>query len=79
MQFAATVLFWSCLWAVKGCFLAFFFKMTEGLKPQRIMLWIVVAITSLSYLGSVITYPVSCSSFEFGERMHNLQDACFDG
>ena len=28
-QFVSTVLFWSCLWAVKGCFLAFFFRLTN--------------------------------------------------
>lgn len=66
LQFSATFLFWSCLWAVKGCFLAFFYKMTEGLRPQRIMLWVVAGITGLSYIGSVITYPVSCSKFELG-------------
>ena len=67
LQFASTMLFWSCLWAVKGCFLAFFHKMTEGLRPQRTMLWVVVAITALSYIGAVITYPVSCTSFVLGE------------
>lgn len=67
LQFSSTVLFWSCLWSVKGCFLAFFHKMTEGLKAQRTLLWIVVAITALSYIGAVITYPVSCSSFELGQ------------
>ena len=66
LQFASTLLFWSCLWAVKGCFLAFFYKMTEGLKPQRSMLWVVAVITALSYIGSVITYPVSCSDFRAG-------------
>lgn len=66
LQFASTVLFWSCLWAVKGCFLAFFYKMTEGLKPQRTMLWVVAVITALSYIGSVITYPISCTSFKPG-------------
>lgn len=67
LQFASTLLFWSCLWAVKGCFLAFFYKMTEGLRPQRIALWVVVGVTAMSYIGAVVTYPVSCTSFVLGE------------
>jgi hypothetical protein len=66
-QFASTVLFWSCLWAVKGTFLAFFRRLTNQTKWPRIAWWVVVAITVLAYIGSVITYPVSCTSFVLGK------------
>ena len=66
-QFASTVLFWSCLWAIKGCFLALFFRLTKQTKWPRLLWWVVAAITALSYLGSIITYPVSCTSFVLGK------------
>lgn len=66
-QFASTVLFWSCLWAVKGCFLAFFWRLTNQLTWPRRAWWVVAVITVLSYIGSVITYPVSCTSFVLGQ------------
>lgn len=69
LQFASTILFWSCLWAVKGCFLAFFYKMTEGMRSYRVALWFVVAITVMGYVGAVITYPVACTSFVLGESV----------
>lgn len=67
LQFALTVLYWSCLWAVKACFLAFFHRLTKGLKYCRWAWWATVLITALSYIGCVITYPVSCSSFVIGK------------
>jgi hypothetical protein len=69
-QFASTILFWSCLWIVKACFLAFFYRLTNQLKWPRIYWWAVVAFTILSYVGAVITYPVSCTSFVLGRSPH---------
>lgn len=67
LQFALTMLFWSCLWAVKGCFLAFFYRLTTGVQYCRIAWWVTVVITVLSYAGCVLSYPLSCSSFVLGE------------
>jgi hypothetical protein len=64
MQFAQTFIYWTCLWAVKASFLAFFKRLTTNLKGHIIAWWIIVAITALGYVGSVISYPVSCASFE---------------
>jgi hypothetical protein len=64
MQFSQTFLYWACLWAVKASFLAFFKRLTTNLKGHIIAWWIIVAITVLGYVGSVVSYPVSCSSFE---------------
>lgn len=50
-----------------ACFLAFYRRLTNGLKWCRWAWWATVVITTLSYIGSVITYPVSCSSFVIGE------------
>jgi hypothetical protein len=56
-QFASTMLFYTCLWAVKASFLVFFHRLTSHTKwPQRA--WYAVAIiTGLSYCGTIITYP----------------------
>ncbi|KAF2716503.1 hypothetical protein K431DRAFT_235253 [Polychaeton citri CBS 116435] len=66
-QFTSTFLFWSCLWSVKACFLAFFYRLTENLLWPRRMWWPVVAFTLLAYIGCIITYPVSCTSFVLGQ------------
>lgn len=66
LQDALTMLYWSCLWAVKACFLAFFHRLTKGLKYLRWAWWATLVITTLSYAGCCITYPVSCSTFKIG-------------
>lgn len=67
LQFALTMLYWSCLWAAKACFLSFFHRLVRGLKYCRWAWYATVVFTTLSYIGCVITYPVSCSSFVLGE------------
>ncbi|MCJ1273487.1 hypothetical protein MMC21_001279 [Puttea exsequens] len=67
LQFALTILYWSCIWAVKACFLSFFHRLTVGLKWCRWAWWATVVITTISYIGCVITYPVSCASFTLGD------------
>ncbi|KAK0258033.1 hypothetical protein LTR91_005757 [Friedmanniomyces endolithicus] len=64
-QLASTILFWSCLWSVKASFLAFFRQLSEGLRWPRRAWWAVTIITTMSFMGSVVTYPVSCTSFVF--------------
>ncbi|KAH7029080.1 uncharacterized protein B0I36DRAFT_128162 [Microdochium trichocladiopsis] len=66
-QFASTLLFWTCLWTVKACFLAFFYRLVNNLAwPRRV--WIGICVfTGLTYVASVITYPLSCTSFELGQ------------
>ena len=72
MQYTLTMLYWSCLWAVKACFLAFLFRLTKGLRYLRWAWWATAVITALSYCGCVVTYPVSCSSFVLGETLLRL-------
>ncbi|KIW06247.1 uncharacterized protein PV09_02720 [Verruconis gallopava] len=62
-QFAETMIYWTCLWAVKGSFLAFFRRLATNVRGHLIAWWIIVIITALAYIGCVITYPVSCSDF----------------
>ena len=77
LQFANTILFWSVLWAVKGCFLAFFRRLTNQTKWPRVAWWVVATITLLAYIGSIITYPVSCTSFVLGKiEMSSLAMRC---
>jgi hypothetical protein len=58
-QFVSTMLFWSSLWMVKASFLAFFWRLTHQLHAVRNVWWAVAVVTALSYIGCVITYPVS--------------------
>jgi hypothetical protein len=67
MQFTETMVFWTCLWLVKASFLAFFKRLTTNVKAHYIAWWVIAVITGLSYIGAVITYPVSCSKFQPGE------------
>lgn len=68
-QFASTVLFWACLWSVKASFLAFFHRLTEHLAWPRRAWWAIVAVTMLAFITSVITYPISCTSFTLGKSV----------
>ncbi|KAI9790766.1 MAG: hypothetical protein M1833_001762 [Piccolia ochrophora] len=63
-QFVATQLFWACLWAVKCSFLAFFHRLSNGLKGERILWWCVAVFTGLSYVACVISYPIACPVFK---------------
>ena len=67
LQFAATMLFWTCLWLVKASFLSFFKRLTTNVRGHQIAWWVIVVIVTLSYIGAAITYPVSCSKFEPGK------------
>ena len=62
-QFAETFIFWTCLWAVKASFLAFFKRLTTNVRFHYAAWWVIVVITALAYIGCVITYPISCSDF----------------
>jgi hypothetical protein len=68
LQFAETLLFWTCLWLVKASFLSFFKRLTTNVRGHYVAWWIITVITTLSYIGAVITYPVSCS--QFGPRQY---------
>lgn len=63
LQFTETMLFWTCIWLVKASFLAFFKRLTTNVRAHYIAWWIITVITTLSYIGAAITYPVSCSKF----------------
>ena len=62
-QFAASMIFWTCVWSVKASFLAFFKRLTTNVKGHYAAWWVILVITVLAYIGCVITYPVSCSDF----------------
>ncbi|KAK8039717.1 hypothetical protein PG993_008128 [Apiospora rasikravindrae] len=68
LQFASTVLFWSCLWAVKGCFLVLFGRLARPLKwPRRAWIAIVV-FTVAAYCASIVTYPLVCPSLQLSKK-----------
>ena len=70
-EFTIIGLFWTVLWLVKGSFLAFFYKLFDGLPTYRRMWWIVVVFAFLSYAGCWILSINVChppsSYFTFGE------------
>lgn len=66
-QLASIVLFWTCLWSVKASFLAFFYQLTERLTWPRRAWWVLVVFTTLAFTASVISYPLSCTSFTVGK------------
>ncbi|KAI9883403.1 MAG: hypothetical protein M1823_004839 [Watsoniomyces obsoletus] len=78
MQMTLTTLFWTCLWTVKFSFLAFFHKLGTGLQYQRKYWWVVTVITIGSYIACIVSYPVSCPSFEAGE-CEDESPWCVDG
>jgi hypothetical protein len=64
LQFAETIIFWTCLWLVKASFLAFFHRLTNNLRLYIRAWWCIVIFTAIAYIISMITYPLSCSSFK---------------
>ena len=51
LQFAITCLFWTILWTVKLSFLAFFRRLSSGLKQHETAWWIVLVFVVLSYVS----------------------------
>jgi hypothetical protein len=75
-QMGSTILFWSLLWSVKACFLAFFYSLGNNLKTQRILWYSVAIFTGIGYICSVISYPLACPSFNAsGYTFRNSQTA----
>jgi hypothetical protein len=66
-QFTSTILFWACLWSVKGSFQTVFFQLTERLNWPRRAWWAITTTTVLAFVGTVISYPSSYTSFTLGE------------
>ncbi|OBT54457.1 hypothetical protein VE04_05068 [Pseudogymnoascus sp. 24MN13] len=50
-EFTIIGLFWTVLWLVKASFLAFFYKLFDGLQGYRRLWWAVVVFAFLSYVG----------------------------
>ncbi|KFY83822.1 hypothetical protein V500_09860 [Pseudogymnoascus sp. VKM F-4518 (FW-2643)] len=50
-EFTIIGLFWTVLWLVKASFLAFFYKLFDGLQAYRRIWWGVVVFAFLSYVG----------------------------
>lgn len=57
----ATILFYSCLWAIKFSFLAFFLQLGSKVKAHRIWWYIVLVVTIGVYIASVADIDYGCS------------------
>lgn len=70
-EFAIIGLFWSVLWSVKASFLAFYWKLFDGL-PKYKKWWLMVAVFAFaSYVGCWIASAMTCHPaslyFKFGQ------------
>ncbi|KAJ5691623.1 hypothetical protein N7488_012358 [Penicillium malachiteum] len=63
----STILFYSCLWAIKFSFLAFFLQLGSKAKSHRIWWYIVLAVTLGVYIACVadVDYRCSLSGLEY--------------
>ena len=70
-EFPIIGLMWTVLWAVKGSFLALFWRLFDGLARYRRIWWIVAIFTFLTYVGCWIGSAWTCHPpsvyFMFGE------------
>ncbi|KAI9683897.1 MAG: hypothetical protein M1829_004232 [Trizodia sp. TS-e1964] len=77
LQFAFAILFWSSLYSLKASFLALFYRISAAdrlhNKVQLILWRIVVASCVISYIGSVITFPIYCHTFEIRESTESTE------
>ncbi|KAL8722745.1 MAG: hypothetical protein Q9181_007422 [Wetmoreana brouardii] len=69
-QWAAAYLFFTGIWAVKGSFLAFYDVLTNRLAPYRRAWWVTIALTILTYIGSLFAYAF-LDGTRFSKVLHN--------
>lgn len=69
---AVIVFFYTGLWSVKFSFLVFFKRLGHNVRNQRIVWWLVLAITLASYVTCLGTIEYSClaSSFMYIESKY---------
>lgn len=60
LQFAFVILFWTCLWSVKGSLMMFYRRLLIGLDGHMKWWWTVVIICILTYLVSLLTNFLAC-------------------
>jgi hypothetical protein len=60
LQFVFVIFFWTCLWSIKGSFLAFYRKLLLGVSGYMKWWWAVVVFCILGWLASVLTNFLSC-------------------
>lgn len=63
INFAVTIFLWVVLWSVKASLLLFFRRIIKWTNWMRAW-WIIVAFTSLSFIGCVISQYTSCDSVD---------------
>lgn len=67
LQVAWVVLFVSCLWVVKACFLVWFGRLARPFKwPRRAWIGIVV-FCIVAYCATLATYPLACPSLNLSK------------
>ena len=55
-QWADAYLFFTAVWAIKGSFLAYYDGLTQRLTYYRRAWWAVIALTVLTYIGTLFAY-----------------------
>ncbi|VUC26842.1 unnamed protein product [Clonostachys rosea] len=61
-QFPVIKLFWTVLWSVKASFLAAFYPLVKPTKWIRICWFIVVAFTTIAYIGCWLASTLTCTN-----------------
>ncbi|KAI0165169.1 hypothetical protein GGR52DRAFT_97695 [Hypoxylon sp. FL1284] len=57
---ASYIVMWSCLWAVKSSFMAFFYGLRNRVRSQRILWWIVLVLIVASYIACIAMLNYQC-------------------
>lgn len=57
-----TVLFYSCLWAIKFSFLMFFRRLGSEIKVHKVWWWVVFILTFAGWIASISDFDYRCSA-----------------
>ena len=68
LRFSEVLLFWTCLWLLKGSFLAMWHRVSGSKTRLKTLAWkILVSFTALTFITFTITFSVACKSLNPSE------------
>lgn len=82
LQYAANLLIWTTLWAVKFSLLFFFWRLFDSVNsPMRVFWWIMCGITASTWIVSVVMQEFACEPisnyFTLGKRSISFPESTF--
>jgi hypothetical protein len=60
LQFVFIVIFWTCLWLIKGAFLMFYQRLFFNLQSYMRWWWVVVTTCVVTYIASILANFLEC-------------------